>query len=159
MDKQMAKHDKGRRQVLKKIMIGTGALCCYSVLPERWTRPIIGQIALPAHAQTSGPLTCSCQLSGLIVNGTENNFSAFYSWQCLNTAETRLMITGPGTMPGYGYVEPNFSSATSGSRTFTNTPPYGGTTFTAGETYIFTLTLEDINGVILQTSVESVVAI
>lgn len=34
--------------------IGAGVIAGYSVLPEKWTAPIIGQIALPAHATTSG---------------------------------------------------------------------------------------------------------
>ena len=47
-----SKHD--RRKVLKKMTIGAGVIAGYSVLPEKWTVPIIGQISLPAHATTSG---------------------------------------------------------------------------------------------------------
>lgn len=43
-----------RRKVMKKIVAGVGVLAGYSVLPEKWTRPIVGQIVLPAHAETSG---------------------------------------------------------------------------------------------------------
>lgn len=43
-----------RRQAMKKIAVGVGVLAGYSVLPEKWTRPIVGQIVLPAHAATSG---------------------------------------------------------------------------------------------------------
>ena len=46
--------DHGRRIAMQKIAIGVGVLAGYSVLPEQWTRPIIGQIILPAHAATSG---------------------------------------------------------------------------------------------------------
>lgn len=42
-----------RRNALKKIGIGIGAMAGISVLPEKWTRPIVGQITLPAHAATS----------------------------------------------------------------------------------------------------------
>lgn len=45
-------HD--RRQAMKKILVGVGALAGYSVLPEQWIRPVIGQVVLPAHAETSG---------------------------------------------------------------------------------------------------------
>lgn len=34
--------------------LGVGVLAGCSVLPEKWLEPIIGQIALPAHAATSG---------------------------------------------------------------------------------------------------------
>ena len=43
-----------RRKVMKKMVAGVGVLAGYSVLPEKWTRPLVGQIALPAHAETSG---------------------------------------------------------------------------------------------------------
>ncbi len=43
-----------RRKALKNIAVGVGALAGISMLPERWSRPIIGQITIPAHAQTSG---------------------------------------------------------------------------------------------------------
>lgn len=43
-----------RRKVMKKIVAGVGVLAGCSVLPEQWTRPIVGQIVLPAHAATSG---------------------------------------------------------------------------------------------------------
>ena len=46
--------DQGRRNAMQKIAISVGVLAGISVLPEQWTRPIIGQIVLPAHAGTSG---------------------------------------------------------------------------------------------------------
>lgn len=46
--------DAGRRCAIRKIVAGVGVLASYSVLPDSWTTPIIGQIALPAHAATSG---------------------------------------------------------------------------------------------------------
>lgn len=47
-------NDPARRIVMRKIVIGVGFLAGSLVLPETWTRPIIGQIVLPAHAATSG---------------------------------------------------------------------------------------------------------
>jgi hypothetical protein len=46
--------DRGRRKAMCKIAVGVGALAGYSMLPEQWTKPIIDQIVLPAHAGTSG---------------------------------------------------------------------------------------------------------
>ncbi|MCI5137621.1 MAG: hypothetical protein D3922_04220 [Candidatus Electrothrix sp. AR1] len=46
-----------RRKTIKKLVVGVGALAGYSVLPTEWTKPIIEQIVLPAHAQTSALVT------------------------------------------------------------------------------------------------------
>lgn len=46
--------DTGRRKAMCKIAVGVGALAGLSVLPEQWTRPLIGRIVIPAHAATSG---------------------------------------------------------------------------------------------------------
>lgn len=43
-----------RRKAIKKIAVGVGVVTGYSVLPEKWTKPIVGQMVLPAHAETSG---------------------------------------------------------------------------------------------------------
>lgn len=53
-DKQNVPESQERRTAIKKIAVGVGVLAGYSVLPEKWTQPIVGQIALPAHAATSG---------------------------------------------------------------------------------------------------------
>ena len=50
-----APENQDRRLAIKKITAGVGVLVGCSVLPEKWTAPIVGQIALPAHAATSGP--------------------------------------------------------------------------------------------------------
>jgi hypothetical protein len=66
------KHD--RRKVLKKMTIGAGVIAGYSVLPEKWTTPIIGQIALPAHATTSG--TTAIDATD-VADGTYNTTETF----------------------------------------------------------------------------------
>jgi len=43
-----------RRKVLKKIAVGTAAVAGCSILPTKWTSPIVEFGALPAHAVTSG---------------------------------------------------------------------------------------------------------
>lgn len=50
-----APENQDRRLAIKKITAGVGVLVGCSVLPEKWTAPVVGQIALPAHAATSGP--------------------------------------------------------------------------------------------------------
>lgn len=46
--------NRKRREVVKKIALGTAALTGCSLLPERWTTPLVEFGALPAHATTSG---------------------------------------------------------------------------------------------------------
>lgn len=43
-----------RRKVLKKLAVGTVAVAGCSVLPSKWTSPVVEFGALPAHAVTSG---------------------------------------------------------------------------------------------------------
>ncbi|RTZ99170.1 MAG: hypothetical protein DSY90_01980 [Deltaproteobacteria bacterium] len=42
-----------KRKTLKKIGVGVGVLTGISALPEQWIPPMVGQMVMPAHAQTS----------------------------------------------------------------------------------------------------------
>ncbi len=151
---------KGRRAALKKIALGTGLAVGVAGLPRKWTQPVIDMVILPAHAQTSTtPPTCECQIADLEVNSVANTFSATYSWSnCPNIDQTHLVIAGPGVENILGYIQP-FANP-SGSRTdLIDTPPYNATIFQQGETYVFTLTLEDENDVVFHTCIETIVAI
>ena len=46
--------NSSRRRAVKTIASGVGALAAYHVLPVNWTKPIIEQVFLPAHAAVSG---------------------------------------------------------------------------------------------------------
>lgn len=52
---------QSRRKAVKTIVGGIGTLAAYNMLPVRWETPIIEQIFLPAHAQTSACLGCSLE--------------------------------------------------------------------------------------------------
>ncbi|MCI5210897.1 MAG: hypothetical protein D3910_19410, partial [Candidatus Electrothrix sp. ATG2] len=45
-----------RRTVIRKMAIGSAALAGCSILPEKWTAPVIEFGSLPAHATTSGEI-------------------------------------------------------------------------------------------------------
>lgn len=45
-----------RRKAVKTIVGGVSALAAYHTLPVNWSKPIIEQVFLPAHAQTSGSM-------------------------------------------------------------------------------------------------------
>ena len=44
---------EGRRDALKKILVGGGAVLGAQFLPTEWKKPVINSIVVPAHAQTS----------------------------------------------------------------------------------------------------------
>ncbi|HSH42360.1 MAG TPA: hypothetical protein VK973_09585, partial [Arenicellales bacterium] len=46
-------HANSRRKLLKSALLGGGAAAALYSAPERWTRPVIEAVSLPAHAQTS----------------------------------------------------------------------------------------------------------
>ncbi|MEJ2136827.1 MAG: hypothetical protein P8X86_16480 [Desulfofustis sp.] len=46
--------DRKRREVIKKLAVGTAAVTGCSLLPDKWTTPLVEFGALPAHATTSG---------------------------------------------------------------------------------------------------------
>jgi hypothetical protein len=72
MDLNEMPNNQSRRKALKKIAVGVGALTGYSVLPQKWTQPIIDNIVLPAHAQTSG-VTAANQLTLSLLSGDQSS--------------------------------------------------------------------------------------
>jgi hypothetical protein len=62
-DKTVEKKTSGtRRKVLKSVAIGGGLLGTLKVMPEKWSKPVIGSVVLPAHA------TASKELNAMNVN-------------------------------------------------------------------------------------------
>ena len=55
LDTEMDDKSGGRRNLLKKVGVSSGALAAGSVLPKTWVKPVLASVALPAHAQTSEP--------------------------------------------------------------------------------------------------------
>ncbi|MCI5140058.1 MAG: hypothetical protein D3922_16995, partial [Candidatus Electrothrix sp. AR1] len=68
--------NQARRKTIKKLVIGAGALAGYSLLPEKWTKPVVEQIILPAHAQTSG-ITLINPLTLTLLSGTQGSTIVF----------------------------------------------------------------------------------
>jgi hypothetical protein len=48
-----AQKNKARRNLLKGIVAGGGALTAGKTLPENWAKPVVESVTLPAHAQTT----------------------------------------------------------------------------------------------------------
>lgn len=54
MDAQSEKQKViGRRQLLKALVATSGAITAASLLPGKWTKPVVEAGVLPAHAQSS----------------------------------------------------------------------------------------------------------
>jgi hypothetical protein len=48
--------DHSRRRVFKALLGAGGAVATANALPDRWTRPVVESVLLPAHAQATTPL-------------------------------------------------------------------------------------------------------
>ncbi|MCP4365833.1 MAG: hypothetical protein GY800_11130 [Planctomycetes bacterium] len=68
-----APKNRERRTTIKKIAVGVGALAGISALPEKWTRPVVESIVLPAHAQTSANLTICSDVTLTLLSGTQSS--------------------------------------------------------------------------------------
>lgn len=55
----IARRSRERRRLLKGLAVGGGLVGGSLPVPERWTRPILESVVLPAHAQVTGRLSCS----------------------------------------------------------------------------------------------------
>ena len=50
------KAENSRRDAMKKILLGSGAVAAAKSGSDAWQKPAIDSIILPAHAQTSPPV-------------------------------------------------------------------------------------------------------
>ena len=117
-----------RRRLLKALSLGGAAAGLGQVLPERWVRPIVNSVVLPAHAQLSPGQQVvtfsSCSLSNATYNGTSGttnqvsvNIAYFVS------SNFGLDLTNIST------IDITFTFQPSGT---TATPGFAGTTDAAG---------------------------
>ncbi len=107
--------DTGRRKAIKKIAIGVGALASIHALPEQWTRPIVDQIAMPAHAATSGTsLHDPCTITR--VSGDQSTASVTIRVNGFVTPPTANLPTSIiGTSSRGGSVTVNTTTAANGT--------------------------------------------
>ena len=73
------KSNESPRKLLKSIAAGSGAIVAGKSLPEKWSRPVVDSVLLPAHAQTSPtpPADTPPAINGVFTNfsnGTSNDF-------------------------------------------------------------------------------------
>ena len=53
----IARGKQSRRQLLKTMAAGSGAVIAGKSMPEQWTKPVINSVLLPGHAVTSCSIT------------------------------------------------------------------------------------------------------
>lgn len=85
--------NQDRRTVVKKIATGVGVLAGYSVLPEKWTKPIVGGINLPAHAATSGAAPVATEATGTAEAVSTNGFNASETYSLQSFAGNNKRFT------------------------------------------------------------------
>jgi len=95
-----------RRKAIKKIAAGVGVLTGCAVLPEKWTRPIVGQIILPAHAETSGPAVTASDTVVAVEPETQTSSGDY------NTTETYTLSSFAGNNKRFTWL--NATGATYG---------------------------------------------
>jgi hypothetical protein len=44
---------EGRRKALRKLLVGGGIVGASTQLPDKWMKPLVDSVLVPAHAQTS----------------------------------------------------------------------------------------------------------
>ncbi len=97
-----------RRNTIKTLAYGVGALAGTTVLPDKWVTPIIQGIALPAHAQTSAPSQlalafCNDRVDLTLVAGNSSTGDVtINATGCLSSAEAN--VTFALTLAGYAHA-------------------------------------------------------
>lgn len=70
---QVESTETARRNILRKIVAGGSLGAGAAMVPSSWTRPVVGSVLLPAHAQSSGlPFVGFGIIAGGIVNQTDS---------------------------------------------------------------------------------------
>lgn len=93
---------QSRRTVIKTMVVGASALGAYHVFPTDWSKPIIGQILLPAHAQTSGDgFAGNCSVAGQDIGGGQwqLDISGFITPPRAGVI-TQMVVTAYPLLPG-----------------------------------------------------------
>jgi len=79
-----------RRNLLKSLAAGTGAVVAGKSLPEKWSKPVVDSVLLPAHAQTSPPPPTNFNYFGVNVTSagieSDSRFAEFISNTLIDNA-------------------------------------------------------------------------
>ena len=90
--------DQSRRKLLKSIAAGSGAVIAGKSLPEKWSRPIVDSVVVPAHAQTSS-YVYAANLSLLFTKADSETMMAGDESGLLDSLIPNANAGGGGMMP------------------------------------------------------------
>jgi len=85
-----------RRKLLSSIAAGGAAV---SLLPQKWSKPVVDSVLLPAHAQMSPGALVACTVTGYLVSGT------------LSLSQSSTSFNVPSTSPST-FTDTTFSNTT-----------------------------------------------
>ena len=153
-----------RRKLLKSIVAGSCAIVACKSLSDRWSRPVVDSVMLPAHAQTSTDPTMACTpdpitetnqeavaviFDGISCSLIEPGVENISQWNSAggHDPDTMMMLdsTGSsadidtGSVNGDNWVNaPTISSVPAGTYSYTRTRSAAPN---AGQSYQLTFTL------------------
>lgn len=119
-----------RRKALKTMVAGGGAATTAAMLPEKWAKPIVDSIALPAHARTSFFFN-TCQVTNwqaFDTNNTPANQGPF------NEGATTIAI-GNSTTDNFVVSGLTATTITGGAAVHLRIDSSGGTPITEGNDF------------------------
>lgn len=114
MSDQNDKQRKSKRKTLKAILGGTGAVAGASALPDKWGKPIISSVILPAHAQGTPAEECFIEFYSATQSADNEvdvsiewaaDIDAFQEWVISFSAPGLASVSGEtegGINPGEG---------------------------------------------------------
>lgn len=105
-DVNEVRSDRNRRNALKKLLAGSGAIVASQSIPEKWAKPVVDSVMLPGHAQTSGTISANWVLGDDAPGGlrgmtgtSQNNTSGFlYDDGTDSTITAALSPAAPGVV-------------------------------------------------------------
>ena len=73
MSEKIKRSKQTRRNILKSMAIGSGAVASAKAVPDQWTKPVLNSLILPAHGQTSP--TCEFNATAEVFEEGDDLFS------------------------------------------------------------------------------------
>ena len=150
------KQQSARRKLIKTVALGGGVFAASHAIPQKWTKPVIRSVMLPAHAATTAIQACrfeTCQ-GELITSGDTMTIILCVvldvdapESQCQGDPECVLRIGGEGLPPSTSEQNPDNDCQFICCWFYTDVPRLSGPASVraqVGDTDSCTLSLADI---------------
>lgn len=130
-----------RRQAVKSIVSGVSALAAYHTFPTTWSKPIVEQIFLPAHAATSGSTIhdpCTTEFLGMDPGDSTNGLYSIEGYITPSIGGVTIVIHASVERIAGGTITDQVSVVTSADGTYGWTPANYDTTDYTGPVTVTT---------------------